>query len=50
MARLMEGRTAFMIAHRLSTLDACNVRLDLDNGLATVMPASAPRDEDLLPA
>jgi ATP-binding cassette subfamily B protein len=32
MKRLMDGRTAFMIAHRLSTLDMCNVRLELENG------------------
>jgi ATP-binding cassette subfamily B protein len=50
MGRLMQGRTAFMIAHRLSTLDMCNVRLDLDNGIAAVVQAPAPRDEDLLPA
>jgi ATP-binding cassette, subfamily B, bacterial len=32
LARLMEGRTAFMIAHRLSTLELCNVRLELAGG------------------
>ncbi len=32
MARLMKGRTTFMIAHRLSTLDICNVRLHLERG------------------
>jgi ATP-binding cassette subfamily B protein len=30
--RLMEGRTTFMIAHRLSTLESCDVRLELRAG------------------
>jgi ATP-binding cassette subfamily B protein len=30
--RLMEGRTTFMIAHRLSTLDRCDLRLELAAG------------------
>jgi ATP-binding cassette subfamily B protein len=32
MRRLMTGRTTFMIAHRLSTLDHCDVRIVLRNG------------------
>jgi ATP-binding cassette, subfamily B, bacterial len=32
MERLMQGRTTFMIAHRLSTLDICDARLELDGG------------------
>jgi ATP-binding cassette subfamily B protein len=32
MKHLMHGRTSFMIAHRLSTLDICDVRLELDHG------------------
>jgi ATP-binding cassette subfamily B protein len=32
MERLMRGRTAFMIAHRLSTLEICDVRLQLEQG------------------
>jgi ATP-binding cassette, subfamily B, bacterial len=32
MARLMHGRTTFMIAHRLGTLDLCDVRLRLELG------------------
>jgi ATP-binding cassette, subfamily B, bacterial len=32
MARLMRGRTTFMIAHRLGTLDLCDVRLRLERG------------------
>jgi ATP-binding cassette subfamily B protein len=30
--RLMRGRTAFMIAHRLSTLDLCDLRIELRDG------------------
>jgi ATP-binding cassette, subfamily B, bacterial len=30
--RLMRGRTTFIIAHRLSTLDGCDVRLKLERG------------------
>jgi ATP-binding cassette subfamily B protein len=32
MERLMSGRTSFMIAHRLSTLDVCDRRLEIDRG------------------
>jgi ATP-binding cassette subfamily B protein len=32
MDRLMQGRTTFMIAHRLSTLSTCDVLLALENG------------------
>jgi ATP-binding cassette, subfamily B, bacterial len=32
MHRLMDGRTTFMIAHRLSTLDACDLILRLEDG------------------
>jgi ATP-binding cassette subfamily B protein len=32
MNRLMKGRTTFMIAHRLSTLAGCDVRLELEGG------------------
>jgi len=30
--RLMHGRTTFMIAHRLSTLEQCDIRLELEHG------------------
>ena len=30
--RLMQGRTTLMIAHRLSTLDFCDARIEIDNG------------------
>jgi ATP-binding cassette subfamily B protein len=32
MERLMEGRTVFMIAHRLSTLDNCDAMLEIRDG------------------
>jgi ATP-binding cassette, subfamily B, bacterial len=32
MERLMAGRTTFMIAHRLTTLDRCDVRLQVADG------------------
>jgi len=32
MERLMEGRTAFMIAHRTTTLDRCGVRFEVEGG------------------
>jgi ATP-binding cassette, subfamily B, bacterial len=35
MERLMRGRTAFMIAHRTSTLDICDARLQLEHGRVT---------------
>jgi ATP-binding cassette subfamily B protein len=30
--RLMEGRTSLMVAHRLSTLDICDARVEVDHG------------------
>ena len=32
LTRLMAGRTTFMIAHRMSTLAGCDIRLDVDAG------------------
>ena len=32
MHRLMEGRTTFMITHRLDTLDSCNIILHIEEG------------------
>ena len=38
--RLMRGRTTLMIAHRLSTLEGCDIRLEIDLGrVRTVTPA-----------
>jgi ATP-binding cassette subfamily B protein len=42
MSRLMEARTTFMIAHRLGTLEQCDVRVELEDGrLAEPMQAFA---------
>ena len=41
MERLMSGRTTFMIAHRLSTLSGCDVRLELDFGRLSGSPVSS---------
>jgi ATP-binding cassette subfamily B protein len=30
--RLMHGRTTFLIAHRLSTLEGCDLRLEVVDG------------------
>jgi len=30
--RLMRGRTTFVIAHRLGTLDRCDMRLEIKDG------------------
>ncbi len=35
--RLMHGRTTFVIAHRLSTLEGCDLRLLLEDGHVTVL-------------
>lgn len=35
MSRLMSGRTSFMIAHRLSTLADCDLRLEIEGGRLT---------------
>lgn len=37
MYRLMEGRTTFMIAHRLGTLEACDERIEITSGRVTEM-------------
>jgi ATP-binding cassette, subfamily B, bacterial len=43
MQRLMEGRTTFMIAHRLNTLASCDIRLHFENGL---LHPSAPASNE----
>ncbi len=47
MERLMKGRTSFMIAHRLSTLSHCDIRLEIENGrlVPETMPTGAPADD-----
>jgi ATP-binding cassette, subfamily B, bacterial len=42
MENLMQGRTSFMIAHRLSTLDLCTARLHLDHGKLVSATNSQP--------
>jgi energy-coupling factor transporter ATP-binding protein EcfA2 len=44
MERLMQGRTTFMIAHRLSTLAACDARLEIEHG-RLVLTSSPTRGE-----
>jgi ATP-binding cassette subfamily B protein len=48
MERLMSSRTTFIIAHRLSTLDNCDVRLELDLGrlMAARQSTTAARTGD----
>jgi len=41
MMRLMQHRTTFMIAHRLSTLDICDVRMQLEQGRVVSMTRAA---------
>ena len=38
--RLMRGRTTFLVAHRLSTLEGCDVRLDVEDGRVRVLAAA----------
>lgn len=38
MERLMSGRTTFMIAHRLTTLEGCDLRLEMDGGRMAETP------------
>ena len=41
LTRLMTGRTTFLIAHRLSTLEGCDIRMTIDGGrLASITPGS----------
>src|SRR5438034_4571101 len=41
MRRLMAGRTTLMIAHRLSTLEECDRRLEIDHGRIVALPTTA---------
>jgi ATP-binding cassette subfamily B protein len=43
MERLMAGRTTFLIAHRLSTLEGCDLRLELRQGHVVTESDSTPR-------
>jgi ATP-binding cassette subfamily B protein len=40
MERLMDNRTTFMIAHRLSTLEQCDMRLEVKDGRVTTCDAT----------
>ena len=42
MERLMRGRTTFMIAHRISTIAKCDLRLELENGWLVDPGEAAP--------
>jgi ATP-binding cassette subfamily B protein len=42
LGRLMRGRTTFIIAHRLTTLDGCDVRLRLEHGRLAADPEARP--------
>ena len=42
--RLIQGRTAVMIAHRLSTLDICDMRIEIDDGRIIRPPATFEYD------
>ena len=42
MERLVQGRTTFTIAHRLATLDACDLRLEVEGGRVRRVPPVTP--------
>jgi ATP-binding cassette subfamily B protein len=42
MERLMRGRTTFMIAHRLTTLEICDLRIQLEQGRVVSVAAAKP--------
>lgn len=44
MEKLMQGRTSFMIAHRLSTLDLCTMRLQLERGKLVSVSSETARE------
>ncbi|HMD00452.1 MAG TPA: ABC transporter ATP-binding protein, partial [Ferruginibacter sp.] len=44
--KLMEGRTSFMITHRLDTLNSCNLLLHLENG--SLIDVVRDHDDDYL--
>ena len=49
MARLMKGRTTFMIAHRLGTLEGCDVHVELQDGRLVETKWAGPAAEPRLP-
>lgn len=48
--RLMQGRTTFMIAHRLSTLQSCDLWLKLEQGRPIQVLTSFPRTINMMEA
>lgn len=44
MERLMHGRTTFMIAHRLSTLENCDVRLEIEDGRLVAITSDVSKE------
>ena len=50
MERLMRGRTAFMIAHRPSTLDGCDVLVRIEDGrlVSKSRAAAGPRQREVM--
>jgi ABC-type transport system involved in Fe-S cluster assembly fused permease/ATPase subunit len=51
MDQLMQGRTTFVIAHRLHTLQSCDVLLRLEGGRLVELRSDVTRalDESMLP-
>lgn len=47
MERLMAGRTTLMIAHRLSTLDICDARIEIEHGRIISGSGSVELDQSL---
>src|SRR6185436_10372922 len=43
MQKLMMNRTTFMIAHRLSTLESCDIRLEIQDGRLLRYDSLAPQ-------
>jgi ATP-binding cassette subfamily B protein len=41
MERLTQGRTTFIIAHRLNTLERCSILLQIEDGRLTIVPSQA---------
>ena len=46
--QLMRGRTTLMIAHRLSTLESCDHRLEVDHGRVHEGRPAAPLAQGLM--
>ena len=47
MERLMRGRTSLTIAHRLTTVQNCDLRLNIDHGRVEKLAAARTRNPDL---